>query len=238
MLVWPTGTVTFLFTDIEGSTPLAQQYPAALSSLLSRHNEILRASFDANGGRIYQSSGDGYAAAFGSAAHGLSAALEAQRALQSESWEPAAVKVRMGLHTGEAEATVTDDGSTVYRGYLTLARAQRVMSVAHGGQVLLSAASSNLVSGELPAGVTLRDLGEHHLKGLVTAEHLWQAVSAGLVVDFPPLTSLDALPNNLPAQLTSFVGRQTEIAEIEQLLAGTRLLTLTGSSNSSPEHGS
>ena len=136
----------------------------------------------------------------------------------------------MGMHTGEAEASLADDGSLLYRGYLTLTRAQRVMSVAHGGQVLLSAASSGLVGGQLPDGVTLRDLGEHHLKGLVAAEHLWQAVSPGLAADFPPLASLDASgANNLPAQLTSFVGRQKEMAEIKQLLAGTRLLTLTGS---------
>ena len=226
---WPTGTVTFLFTDIEGSTPLAQQYPAALPALLSRHNAILHASIEANGGRIYQASGDGYAVAFGTASGGFSAALAAQRALQGVAWDPAPVKVRMGLHTGDAEASLTDDGSLAYRGYLTLARAQRVMSAAHGGQVLLSAVSSGMVSGQLPAGVTLRDLGEHHLKGLVAAEHLWQAVAEGLPADFPPLASADTPPNNLPAQLTSFIGRQKEMAEIKQLLAGTRLLTLTGS---------
>ncbi len=229
MTDWPTGTVTFLFTDIEGSTPLAQQYPVALPSLLSRHNAILHGTVDANGGRIYQSSGDGYLVAFDSVSRGLSAALAAQRALQGEPWEPAPVKVRMGMHTGEAEASLADDGSLLYRGYLTLARAQRVMSAAHGGQVLLSAASSGLLGGQLPDGVTLRDLGEHRLKGLVAAEHLWQAVAPDLAADFPPLTTFDATPNNLPAQLTSFVGRQKEIAELKQLLAGTRLLTLTGS---------
>src|SRR5512136_1182631 len=103
---WPTGTVTFLFTDVEGSTPLAQQYPAALPSLLGRYNEILRISVDANGGRMYQSTGDGHAAVFGTAARGLSAALAAQRALQREIWVPAAVKVRMGIHSGEAEASL------------------------------------------------------------------------------------------------------------------------------------
>src|SRR5512133_3170589 len=125
MTDWPTGTVTFLFTDIEGSTPLAQRYPAALPSLLSRHNQILHASVEANGGRIYQASGDGYLAAFATATQGLSAALAAQRALQHEAWEPAPVKVRMGIHSGEAEAGLADDGSLAYRGYLTLTRAQR-----------------------------------------------------------------------------------------------------------------
>jgi predicted ATPase/class 3 adenylate cyclase len=229
MLEWPTGTVTFLFTDIEDGTPLAQQYPAAIPSLLDRHNAIVRASVDQNGGRIYQVAGDGYVAAFGSAVYGLAAALAAQRALQSEPWDPAVIRVRMGLHTGEAEASVSDDGSLLYSGYLTLTRAQRVMAAAHGGQVLLSAASSGLMSGQLPDGVRLRDLGEHRLKGLVTAEHLWQAVAAGLAADFPPLSSPEATAHNLPAQVTSFVGREKEIAEIKQLLAGTRLLTLTGS---------
>src|SRR5512133_2892620 len=137
MVNWPTGTVTFLFTDIEGSTPLAQQYPAAMPSLLGRHNALLRASIEAHGGRIYQSSGDGYAVVFPTASGGLAAALEAQRALQREPWDPAPLRVRMGLHTGEAEASRLDDGSLAYRGYLTLTRAQRVMAVAHGGQVLL-----------------------------------------------------------------------------------------------------
>ena len=150
MLDWPTGTVTFLFTDIEGSTPLAQQYPAALPSLLSRHNAILHASVDANGGRIYQASGDGYARSLRqrrpwAVGRARRAAGAAERGVGA-----GAVKVRMGLHTGEAEASLADDGSLLYRGYLTLTRAQRVMSAAHGGQVLLSAASSGWSAGSCP----------------------------------------------------------------------------------------
>jgi predicted ATPase len=150
--------------------------------------------------------------------------LNAQRKLQSEDWSGTPVKVRMGLHTGAAENHGSD-----YRGYLTMARVQRVMSTAYGGQILLSNASAELIRGELPEGVSLRDMGENRLKGLLNPERLWQVVVRDLPQDFPPLQTLNSIPNNLPIQVTSFVGREKEIAEVKELLSTTRLLTLTGS---------
>jgi predicted ATPase len=135
----------------------------------------------------------------------------------------------MGINTGAAQAGVTEERAGGYVGYSTLARTQRVMSTAHGGQVLLSNPTAELVRGELPVGVTLRDMGEHRLKGLVNLEHLWQLVAPDLRQDFPPLPSLNAIPNNLPVQLTSFVGREKDIAEVKRLLSSARLVTLTGS---------
>src|SRR5512136_2352033 len=225
----PTGTVTFLFTDIEGSTLLAQQYPAELPALLARHHAILHQAIQAHDGHVFQIMGDAFCASFSTASDALEAALDAQRGLQHETWNPASIKVRMGIHTGSAQAGAIEERAGGYVGYLTLTRVQRVMSVAHGGQVLLSNPTAELVHGELPANVTLRDQGEHRLKGVLNLEHLWQVVAPDLAADFPPLQSLNAIPNNLPVQLTSFVGRDKEIAEVQRLLDTTRLLTLTGS---------
>ena len=220
----PTGTVTFLFTDIEGSTKLAQAQGAGWPALQERQHAILRAAVETHHGHVFQVVGDAFCVAFLTANDGLQAALAAQRALHVEVWGEAPIRVRMGLHTGAAEAVNGD-----YGGYLTLVRVQRVMSVAHGGQVLLSGTTTELVRDNLPAGLALRDLGEHRLKGLLNPEQLWQVVAPDLPQDFPPLTSLNAFPNNLPIQLTSFVGREKEIAELKRLLPTTRLLTLTGS---------
>lgn len=228
MFSHPTGTVTFLFTDIEGSTPLAQKYPAALPALLARHHAILEQSFQAHNGYVFQIIGDAFSVAFHTAADALDAALDAQRALVQEKWTPAPIRVRMGIHTGAAQAERLDIIAGGYAGYSTLARAQRVMSAAHGGQILLSNASAELLRGELTAGVTLRDMHEHRLKGLLNPEHLWQVTSTDLPQDFPPLQPLNTIPNNLPVQLTSFIGRAQEIAEVKRLLATTRMLTLTG----------
>jgi predicted ATPase/class 3 adenylate cyclase/predicted negative regulator of RcsB-dependent stress response len=220
----PTGTVTFLFTDIEGSTKLAQGHPAAWESARQRHHAILRTATEAHQGYIFQIIGDAFCAAFQTAGNGLQAALAAQRALQAEAWGETLIRVRMGLHTGAAD---TRDGD--YHGYLTLAHVQRVMSTAYGGQTLVSNAAAALLSGQLPDGVTLRDIGEHRLKGLLNSEHLWQPVAPDLPQDFPPLQSLNTIPNNLPIQVTSFVGRERELSELQRLLATTRLMTLTGS---------
>ena len=225
----PTGTVTFLFTDIEGSTTLAQQFPAELPALLARHHAILHQSIEAHNGHVFQITGDAFCAAFYTASDALKAALDAQRGLQHEAWHPAPIKVRMGLHTGAAQAGAIEERAGGYVGYLTLTRVQRVMSVAHGGQVLLSNPTAELVRGELPADVTLRDMGEHRLKGLLNPEHLWQLVAPDVRQDFPPLQSLNAIPNNLPVQLTSFIGREKDIAEVKRLLSASRLVTLTGS---------
>src|SRR5512139_1135804 len=225
----PTGTVTFLFTDIEGSTSLAQQFPAELPALLARHHTILHQAIQAHNGHVFQITGDAFCAAFHTASDALKAALNAQRGLQHEAWYPAPIKVRMGIHTGAAQAGATEERAGGYVGYLTLTRAQRVMSAAYGGQVLLSNPTTELVRGELPADVTLRDMGEHRLKGLENPEHLWQLVAPDLRQDFPPLQSLNVVPNNLPVQLTSFIGREKELTHIQEKLGESRLVTLTGS---------
>src|SRR5512143_293470 len=224
----PSGTVTFLYTDIEGSTDLAQQYPDALPALLSRHHAILHQAIGAHRGFVFQIIGDAFCAAFFTASDALQAALDAQRSLQHEAWQPAPIKVRMGLHTGAAQAGASEDRAGGYAGYLTLARAQRVMSAAHGGQVLLSSPTAELLLGQLPAGISLRDMQAQRLKGLSQPEHLWQLVAADLATEFPALKSLTTLPNNLPVQLTSFIGRETELASINALLSDVhnRLITI------------
>jgi len=156
----PTGTVTFLFTDIEGSTRLAQEFPAELPALLARHHEILNEAIERNHGHVFQVVGDGFCAAFTTAADGVQAAVDAQEVLQREDWGETPILVRMGLHTGTA---TWRDGS--YEGYMTLAQVQRVMSAAYGAQILVSSSTKVLLSQRLPAGVTLRDVGEHQLKG-------------------------------------------------------------------------
>jgi predicted ATPase/class 3 adenylate cyclase len=221
----PTGTVTFLFTDIEGSTKLAQEYPDAMPSLLARHNEILKQSIEAQNGFVFQIVGDSFCASFHSASAALNAALNAQRLLHNEAWNPAPIKVRMGIHTGPAE--VRENGE--YQGYLTLSHIQRLMSAAHGEQVLLSFAAQELVRDELPEGVTLRDMGERRLKDVLRPEHIYQLVIVGLPNEFPPIKTLDVAHHNLPAQMTSFIGRERELAEVKQLLSAHRLVTLTGS---------
>lgn len=225
----PTGTVTFLFTDIEGSTKLAQQYPYAMPTLLARHHAILQQTIEAHNGYVFQIIGDSFHAAFFTARDALEAAVDAQRLLVHEPWNPAAVKVRMGINTGGAQAGAIEERAGGYTGYLTLTRAERVMSAAHGSQILLSNATAELVRSELQQGVALRDMHEHRLKGLLNPERIWQVDAADLVQEFPPLETLDAIPHNLPVQLTSFVGRTHELAEIKQLLTTTHLLTLTGS---------
>jgi predicted ATPase/class 3 adenylate cyclase len=221
----PSGTVTFLFTDIEGSTKLAQQYPEVMPILLARHHEILHQSIQAQNGYVFQIVGDSFAVAFHNARDALNAALNAQRILQSEAWTPAPIKVRMGIHTGTAQ--LNDEKQ--YSGYATLASTQRIMSTGHGGQVLLSGATRELVRDMLPINSELQDLGEKRLKDLLRAEHLYQLNIVGLLATFPPLKTLDLFANNLPVQLTSFIGRENEIAEVKQELESHRLVTLTGS---------
>jgi predicted ATPase/class 3 adenylate cyclase len=219
------GTLTFLFTDLEGSTRLWEKYPEAMQAALAQHDALLREAVESNGGRLIKGTGDGIHAAFETALGGACAALAAQDALRRERWEmiaPASLRVRMGLHTGEAESRGGD-----YFGS-TLNRAARLMSLAHGGQILLSNTASELVREQLPGEMSLRDLGEHRLKDLVRPEHVFQLEHPSLEADFPPLASLDAFPNNLPIQLTSFVGRERELREARERLASARLLTLIG----------
>ena len=220
----PTGTVTFLFTDIEGSTSLAREYPDAWESMHDRHNSILRGAVESHHGFIFETLGDAFCMAFHNVRDGLNAAIEAQRQLQNEDWENTPIKVRMGLHTGSAELIDND-----YRGYLTMAKVQRVMSVAYGGQILLSNASAELIKNELHNGITLRDMKEHRLKEFSDPEHLWQIVAADLQQDFPPLQSLVEIPNNLPLQLSTFIGREKEVGQIKKRIEKNRLMTLTGS---------
>jgi predicted ATPase/class 3 adenylate cyclase/DNA-binding NarL/FixJ family response regulator len=218
MTTQPTGTVTFLFTDIESSSPLWAQHPDAMKDAVARHDAILRQAIESHDGYVFKTMGDAFCAAFAVAADALNAALTIQRELRAFNDEFAirhsllAIRIRMGLHTGAAEAR---DGD--YFG-ATLNRVARIMAVAHGGQLLLSLATAELVREQLPAGVTLRDLDKHRLKGLLNPEHLWQVVAADVSAEFPPLPSLNVVPNNLPTQLTSFVGREQEIEEIKQLL--------------------
>ncbi|HXD12476.1 MAG TPA: adenylate/guanylate cyclase domain-containing protein, partial [Anaerolineales bacterium] len=228
MSSYPTGTVTFLFTDIEGSTRLAQEYSEKLPALLARHNEILDQAIQAHGGIVFRVVGDSYSAAFHTAKDALNAAMEAQRKLQSEAWSPAVIKVRMGINTGAAQWTEDPKGS-FYEGYATLALTQRVMSVGHGGQILLSQAARDLVNTKLPDDTELRDLGERRLKDIFKPEHLYQVSAANLLSDFPPLATPEFLNHNLPTQLTSFIGRERELAEVKALLSSTRLLTFNGS---------
>lgn len=225
----PSGTVTFLFTDIQGSTRLWQDKPQAMAVSHARHNSILREAIQANHGYILEIIGDSFSAAFHNALDGLRAALAAQRSLLSEPWgETGALRVRMGLHTGTAQ--ISDDAhETKYDGYTTLASTQRVMSVAYGGQILVTQTTQDLLQNDLPEAVSLRDIGEHRLKDLRAPLRLYQLVAPDLPHEFPALKSLDAFPNNLPVQLTSFIGRETEIAEIKALLNTARLVTLTGS---------
>ena len=221
----PTGTVTFLFTDIEGSSRLWERYPEAMSEALSRHDEILRAVIEVNNGRVVKTTGDGVHAVFSAATDALEAALEAQRALIREEWaETGPLRVRMALNTG---ATEERDGD-YYGSPVNLAA--RLLSAGHGGQVLLASLTQELVHDTLPAGAILEDLGEKHLKDLFRPEKVFQLVSPDLPSEFPPLRTLEAYRNNLPLQPTPLVGREEEVSEVCDLLGGeaTRLLTLTG----------
>ncbi|HEY6074563.1 MAG TPA: adenylate/guanylate cyclase domain-containing protein [Anaerolineales bacterium] len=224
---FPTGTVTFLFTDIEGSTKLAQEHPNEMPELLARHNTILHQSIEQHHGFVFRIVGDSFSAAFDRASDALSAALEAQRGLQNESWSPASIKVRMGIHTGSAQLE-NDPRGAAYEGYATLALTQRIMSVGHGGQILLSQTTHDLIRERLPDGTELRDMGERRLKDIVRPEHIYQVAAPDLLSEFPPLTTLETINHNLPAQLTSFIGREEEIAEARAALASTRILTFIG----------
>ncbi len=219
----PTGTVTFLFSDIEGSTRLLQAAPAEWPALLERHRVLMRDAIATHGGTEVGTEGDSFFVAFPSTGGALGASIQAQRALASETWpDGSELRVRMGLHAGAAQL-----GTDTYVG-LDVHRAARVAAVAHGGQILVSDAVRILLAQELPADVTLRDLGEHRLKDLAEPEHLFQVVADGLETEFPPLPTLDGVLNNLPRRLTTFLGREREIGAVLDLLDGARLLTLTG----------
>jgi predicted ATPase/class 3 adenylate cyclase len=219
----PTGTVTFLFTDIAGSTRLWEEQPEAMRAAVARHDDLLADAIAAHGGTVFKTVGDSFCAAFERATDALAAALTAQRLLQAEPWPQATpLQVRAALYTGEAEARGGD-----YFGP-PLNRCARILAAGHGGQVLLSQSAAELVRDLLPAGAELKALGEHRLRDLSAPEGLFQLAHPDLASDFPRLRSLQAFAHNLPVQLTSFVGREGELAEVRSLLDGVRLLTLTG----------
>jgi predicted ATPase/class 3 adenylate cyclase len=219
----PTGTVTFLFTDIEGSTQLMQELGDRYVQAQVDHHAILRAAFTSNSGRELRTEGDSFFCVFQSALDACDAAAAAQRDFAKHEWtDGVALRVRMGLHTGEAPLVGNE-----YIG-IDVHHAARVSAAAHGGQVLLSEATSALVESALPAGLGVRDLGLHRLKDLARPERLFQLVIDGTPQTFPALRTLDSTPNNLPTQLTSFVGREELAREARRLLQQTRLLTLTG----------
>ena len=219
----PSGTVTFLFTDIEGSTKLMQELGDAYVQAQVDHHAILRQAFQSRKGSELRTEGDSFFCVFQSAVDGCAAASDAQRGFAEHKWpDGGGIRVRIGLHTGEAPLVGNE-----YIG-LDVHHAARVASAAHGGQVLISETTRALVEESLPPGVKLKDLGMHRLKDLARSERLYQLVIEGLRDTFPALRTLDTTPNNLPTQLTSFIGRDADVAEAKRLLAGSRLLTLTG----------
>ena len=222
----PTGTVTFLLTDIEGSTPAWQSRPDAMAQAVGRHYEILDAAVVRHGGvrPIEQGEGDSMVAVFAGASDGVAAALDVQRELAGEPWPAGTeIAVRMAVHTGEAR--LRED-----RYYVgpSIIRCARLRSLGHGGQVLVSATTADLLVDGLPDGAALLPLGVHRLKGLRLPERVFQLAHPDLRVQFPPLQSLDARPTNLPAALTSFVGREAELAELAEVIDRHRFVTLTG----------
>jgi predicted ATPase/class 3 adenylate cyclase len=217
----PTGTVTFLFTDIEGSTRLLDRLGPRYPRVLETHQRLLRDAFRARGGVELTTEGDSFFVVFPSASEAVAAAIEAQRRVSGYEWpEDAPVRVRMGVHTGEGTL-----GADNYVG-VDVHRAARIASAGHGGQVVASSATAPLI--EHVEGITLRDLGEHRLKDLPMPERLFQVQADGLEAEFPALRSMDARPNNLPVQLTSFVGRREELDQVKDVVREHRLLTLTG----------
>ncbi|MCK5439722.1 MAG: adenylate/guanylate cyclase domain-containing protein, partial [Gemmatimonadetes bacterium] len=223
----PTGTITFLATDIQGSTEMWERYPSSMPSALERHDALLGSVVEEHGGKVFKNVGDGVFTAFDSAPQAVAAALAAQRQLTEEEWStPEPLRVRMAIHSGEAEARGGD-----YFG-MALNRVARILAAGHGGQVLLSQAVERLVSERFPEGVALRDLGLRSLKDLTEPERVFQLVMADLPDEFPPLNTLDARPNNLPAQATVVVGRSREIEEVRKLVLrdDARVVTLTGPS--------
>ncbi len=213
----PSGTVTFLFTDIEGSTKLAQGHPGAWEALSERHDTILNSVIASHNGYVFQIIGDAFCAAFHTAGDAVRAAVQSQVELNNENWGDAPIKVRMGIHTGKAE--INEDG--LYQGYMSLSRAQRLMSAGHGGQTLLSLATQELVHDELPEGVELSDMGEWQLKDLIRPMHIYQLLIPDLPTSFAPLRSTLAVASredeNTPLLdrivRGKLIGRERELAE-------------------------
>src|SRR5205807_4404227 len=218
--VLPIGTVTLLLADIEGSTRGWEERPAEMAPALARLHEVVDAAVAGHDGvkPVEQGEGDSFVAAFSRASDAVVCALEIQRRLAE-----GALRLRIGIHTGEVQ--LGDEGSYVGP---AINRAARLRDAAHGGQVVRSSVSHGLVEDRLPDDAVTRGLGSHRLKDLGRPEHVFQLLHPDLDEDFPPLRSLDHAPNNLPVQLTSFVGREPELAVLSKLLADARMVTLTG----------
>ena len=219
----PAGTVTFLFTDIEGSTRMVQAHPVQMGNALARHHELLRQAVESHGGTVFETLGDGVYASFARANDGVRAALQGQQLIEAEDWgDVGPIHVRMGLHTGDVEVR-----GEHYFGP-ALFRCSRLMAIGHGGQVLLSRATRDLVGDALPSGAAIRSLGIHRLKDLAEPVEVFQLMHPSLPSEFPALKSLDVLANNLPVNTTRFIGRDREVAEIRERVVAERLVTLTG----------
>lgn len=219
----PTGTVTFVFTDIEGSTQRWEQRRDPMKAAVARHDALMQMAIERHRGYVFKTVGDAFCAAFSTPQDAIAAALDAQQALVREGFaEVNGLPVRIGIHTGLA-----DERNGDYFGP-AVNRTARLMSIAHGGQVLLSGATRELVRSDLPIDATLIDLGSHRLKDLTQPEQVWQLTSDGLPSAFPPLRSLETQPNNLPMQVTSFLGREHDLEELKAHLAEHRLVTLFG----------
>ena len=217
------GTVTFVFSDVEGSTRLLNSLREDYGQLLDDYYEIVGRAFERNGGAEIDRAGDGLFHSFPSARRAAAAAAEAQREMAEHAWPAGAVvRARMGLHTGEPISA-----RTRYFG-MDVHRAARIAAAGHGGQILLSQTTRDLVGNDLPQTASLTDLGQHWLKDLAEPEHLYQLSVEGLPRAFPPLRSLTTLPNNLPRNLSTFVGRLSDLAEVRQLIGEAALVTLTG----------
>ena len=217
------GPTIFLASDIEGSTRLWEEQPAEMSLALIRHDALLRQTIRDAGGSVFKTVGDGFFASFPTVLGGMEAVLAAQLALAREAWPTGrTIRVRMALHVGFAEVRDGDFYGP------TINRLARLLAIGHGGQILLSEEASGLAQEGLPGGSVLREMGRHRLKDLDQAEAVSMLVHPDLDAEFPPLKSLDALPNNLPRQLTSFVGRERELDEVRELFGRSALVTLTG----------
>ena len=211
------------FTDIENSTQRAREHPESWEAVQARHHVILREAIESNHGYVFQIIGDAFCAAFHKATDARRASVKAQRNLQIEPWGNVTIYVRMGIHTGEAKLDGDD-----YRGYTTLSFMQKLISAGHGGQILVSNTAEILLREQLPSQISLSDVGMQKFAGVPSPVRIFQVIAPDLPVEFPALRTLDHLPNNLPTQLTSFVGREKELADVRRLLQNTHLLTLIG----------
>ena len=219
----PIGTVALLFTDIEASTRLWQEQPDAMRRALARHDELLREAIEAHQGLLVKSTGDGALAVFGTAADAIGAAVTAQLAMGAEPWPlPEPLMVRMGIHVGPAEAR---DGD-YYGAAVNLAA--RLMSVAHGGQIVMSLATEEMAVGQLSSDLDLLDLGQHSLRDVIRPERVFQVVHPQLIQQFPRLRSQNPVRGNLVAPTSTFVGRGHEVIAIAQLLRECPIVTLVG----------